>query len=104
MDSVYWVIQERGDISGVPLASGRRTADVKISGYADDTAVCLRDQSTVLSVVTLIDDSAVFLGLQTNRAKTIIFKLDPRGSSMPLTHVVSIYSLQQGPADIFVYL
>ena len=60
-----------------------RTTDVKILGYADDTAVYLRDRSAVLSVVTILDDFAAVSGLQTNRAKSIIIELDPRGSSMP---------------------
>ena len=61
-----------------------RTTDVKISGYADDTAVYLRDRSAVLSVVTILDDFAAVPGLQTNRAKSIIIEIDPRGSSMTL--------------------
>ena len=69
---------------GEPLASGRRTNDVKFSGYADDTAVYLRDRSAVLSVVRILDDFAAVSGLQTNWAKSIIIYLDPRGSSTPL--------------------
>ena len=84
LDSLYRVIKERVDIRGVPLSSGRRTTDVKISGYADDTAVYLRDRLTVLSDVTILDGFAAGSGLQTNRAKSIIVELDPRGSSMPL--------------------
>ena len=45
LDSVYRVIQERGEIRGAPLTSGGKTTDVKISGYADDAAVYLRDRS-----------------------------------------------------------
>ena len=84
LDSLYRVIKERVDIRGVLLSSGRRTTDVKIPGYAEDTAVCLRGRSAVLSVVTILDDFAAVLGLHTNRAKSIIIELDPRGSSMPL--------------------
>ena len=84
MDSVYRVIQERSDIRGIPLTSGGRTADAKISGYADDTAVYLRDRSAFLSVVMILDDFAAVSGLQTNRIKYIIIELYLRGSSMPL--------------------
>ena len=60
-----------------------RTTDVKILGYPDDTAIYLRNRSAVLSVVTIHDDFAAISGLQTNRSKSIIIELDPRGSSMP---------------------
>ena len=49
LDSVYRVYQEKSDICGVLLTSEGRTPDVKISGYADDTAVYLRDRSAVMS-------------------------------------------------------
>ena len=78
LDSVYRVIQERGEIRGAPLTSGGKTTDVKISGYADDTAVYLRDQPAVLSVVTILDDFAAVSGLQTNRAKSIIIAIVSR--------------------------
>ena len=103
-NSVYRIIQERGDIRGVPLASGRRTADFKISNDADDTAIYLRGRSAVLSVVTILDDFASVLGLQTNQAKSIIIELDPRGSSMFLDTCNLIYRPQKGPADILSYL
>ena len=84
LESVYRLIQERGDIRGVPLTSEGRTNDAKISGYADDTAVYRRNRSVFLSVVTILDDFAAVSGLQTNQAKSIIIELDPCGSSMPL--------------------
>ena len=67
------MIQERDDIRGVPLTSG-----------ADDMAVYLRDRSTILSVVTILDDFAAVSGLRTSRTKSIIIELGLRGSSMPL--------------------
>ena len=84
MEPLFCYSIERDDIRGVPLKYGRRITDVKISGYADDTAVYLRDRSAILSVVTILDDFAAVSGLQTNRVKSIIIELDPRGSSMPL--------------------
>ena len=104
MDSVYRVNQERSDIRGVPLASERRTANIKISDDADDTAIYLRDRSAVLSAVTILDDFSSILGLQTDQAKSIIIELDPRGSSMSLDTCNLIYSPQKGPADILAYL
>ena len=77
----------RDDIRGVPFTSMMRTNDVKISGYADDTAIYLRDRSAVFSVVKALDDFAAVSCLQTNREKCIIIKLDPRGSSMPFNTI-----------------
>ena len=71
LNSIYRV--KRGDICGVPLTSG-----------ADDMAVYLRDRSTILSVVTILDDFAAVSGLRTSRTKSIIIELGLRGSSMPL--------------------
>ena len=62
--NVYQKIQERGDIRGVPLTSGRKTIDVEISSYADDTAMCLRDRLAVLPAVTILDDLAAVSDLQ----------------------------------------
>ena len=84
LDGVYRVIQGRGDIRGVPLTAGRRTAEFKVSGYADDTAVYLWDRSAVTTVVAILDDFATVSGLRTNRAKSMVIELDSRGSSLPL--------------------
>ena len=61
--------------AGYLLISGGRTIDFKISGYADDTAVYLRDRSAILSVVTILDDFAAVSGLRTNRPKSMIIEL-----------------------------
>ena len=55
------------DIRGVPLNSGGRVTEFKVSGYADDTAVYLRDRAAVMQVVTILDDFARISGLLTNR-------------------------------------
>ena len=68
----------------LPLTSGERCNEFKVSGYADDTAVYLHDRAAILQVVTILDDSASVSGLVTNRSKSVIVALDPRGSALPL--------------------
>ena len=72
----------------VPLTSDERCAEFKVSGYADDTAVYLRDRAAILKVVTILDDFASVSGLVTSRAKSIIVALDPRGRHYLRSHVV----------------
>ena len=40
--------------------------------------------AAILQVVTIIDDFASVSGLMTNRSKSVIVALDPRGSALPL--------------------
>ncbi|CAI5717474.1 unnamed protein product [Peronospora effusa] len=60
LDSVYRVIKGRDDIHGIPLSSGGRTNEIEISGYADDTAVYLRDRPAVSPVVTILETLLLF--------------------------------------------
>ena len=59
------MIQERSDIRGVPLTSGERGTEFKVSGYADDTAVYLRDRAAILQICTIHEDFASVSGLVT---------------------------------------
>ena len=85
LDIVYRVLQAREDIGGLLIASGRRTTELKVSGYADDTAVYLRDWSAFLPVIAILDDFASVSGLWINRAKSIVLEMDPRGSVHPVS-------------------
>ena len=85
LDSVDWMLQAREDIRGVPITSGGRTTEFKVSVYADDTAVYLRDWYAIMPVVTILDDFAPGSGLRTNRAKQTVIELDPRGSAQPVS-------------------
>ena len=53
---VYRMIQVR-DIRGVSITARGWTTDLKGSGCANDTGVYLRDRSTVLPVVKILDNS-----------------------------------------------
>ena len=55
LDGVYWVLQAREDIQGVPITSEGPTTELKVSRYADDTAVYLRDRSAILPVIAILD-------------------------------------------------
>ena len=79
------MLQAREDIRGVPITSGGQTTKLKVSGYADDTAVYLRDRSAILPVLAIIDDFASVSGLCTYRAKLMVLELDPRGSAQPVS-------------------
>ena len=95
LDSVYRVIQERVEARGVPLISDGRTNEIKVSGYADGTAVYLRDRTAVKLVVYILEEFASGLGLETNRAKSMIIELDPCGSALPLdTHSLTLLALR----------
>ena len=85
LDSVYWVFQAREDIRGVPITSGGRTTKFTISGYADDTDVYLHDRSAVSPVISILDDLDHVSGLWTNRAKSMVPELGPRGSAQPVS-------------------
>ena len=55
-----------------------------MSGYADDTAVYLRDRTGVTQVVSVMDEFAAVSGLATNRSTSTFIELDPRGSNLPI--------------------
>ena len=40
----------------MPITTGGWTSEFKVSGYADDTAVYLRDRSAIMPVITILDD------------------------------------------------
>ena len=84
LDSVYWVIQRDRAFVGclLHLASetlklkGRYTLMIRPSTCAIGLLFC--------RVVTILDDFASVSGLVTNRAKSMIVGVDPRGSALPL--------------------
>ena len=88
-------MKERSGIRGVPLTSGGRITDFEILGYADDTAVYLRDRLAVLSVFQVC-----------RRIERSLSSLNSTLADHPClwAHAVSIYILQQVPADILAYL
>lgn len=91
LDSVYRIIQARADIRGVRLSAGDRTTEIKVSGYANDTAVYLQVREAVEHVAAIMDEFAGVSGLTTNRAKSMVVELDPRGSELPLdTHGLTL--------------
>ena len=90
-----------GGQSSVPITSGGRTTELKVSGYADDTAVYLRDRYAIVPVIAIFDDFAHVSGLRTNRAKSMVIELDPRGSAQPVS---TCGLIMQSPGDICRYL
>lgn len=53
-------------------------------GYANDTAVYLRDRTAGKPVVTILDDFSTASGLLTYWTKSMVIDADPRGSALPL--------------------
>ena len=102
LDSVYRVLQAREDVrGGVPIITGGRTIEVKVSGYDDDTAVYLRDRSAIMPVITIIDVLAHVSGLRTNWSKKMVIELDHRSSALPLS---TCDLTLQSPGDSSRYL
>ena len=85
----------------MPITTGGWTTEFKVSGYADDTAVYLRDRSAIMPVITILDDFAHVSGLRTNRSKSMMIELDPRGSALPLS---TCGLTLQSPGDSCRYL
>ena len=84
LDSVYRVIQAHPEISDVKIRSGDRADVIKVSGYADDTAVYMPERRAVTHVVSILDEFSRISGLHTNRAKSMVIELNPQGSDVPL--------------------
>ena len=101
IDSVDWVLQAREDSRGVPITSGGRRTESKVSGYANDSAVYPCDRSAIMPIITILDDFNHVSGLWTNQDKPMVIELDPRGSAQP----VSTCSITiQDPGDACRYL
>ena len=84
LKSVYWVIQGRGDIRGVPLTSGGELPTSKFRAMLTTQQYTFVIDRQLCLVVKIIDDFAAVLGLQTNRAKSIILEINPCESHLPL--------------------
>ena len=59
------------------------------------------DRSAILPVITILDDFAHVSGLRTNRAKSMVFELDPRGTAQP---VITCGLTMQATGDSCRYL
>ena len=72
-------------LGGVAITNGRKNTEFNNMGYADDTAVYLRDRSAIIPSITILDDLAYVSGLRINREKSKVIELDPRGSAQPVS-------------------
>ena len=55
-----------------------------MSGYADDTAVYLRDHSSIKHMLSILDEFAGVSGLTTNMSRSMVLRLHSRGLDLPL--------------------
>ena len=88
LDNVYRVLQESTDIRGVLIKSGDKSTEIKVSGYADDTAFYLRDHSLIKYVLSILDELAGVSGLTTNMSKSMVLRLHSRDYIYRWTHEV----------------
>ena len=84
LDSFYRVLQEITDIRGVIFKSGGNPTKIKVSGFANDMAVYLRDCFSIKYVIYILDGLAGVSGLTPNMSKSMVLRLHSSGSALPL--------------------
>ncbi|KAF1317317.1 Reverse transcriptase precursor, partial [Globisporangium splendens] len=64
LDVLYRVVETMPDVSGIPLVCGAASTEIRISRYADDTALYLADASDIPMLLTALREFGSVSGLQ----------------------------------------
>jgi ribonuclease HI len=71
IDILYRVVEASPDLEGVRIIGAELDTTVKISGYADDTALYVTDDSKIPQVISLLDQFGHYSGLRVNLEKSV---------------------------------
>lgn len=75
LDVLYRIIEAMSDFPGVDLECGGLRADLRVSGFADDTAIYLNDSNAIPKVVEVLQRFGDVSGLRVNLSKSICVPL-----------------------------
>ncbi|KAF1322066.1 reverse transcriptase, partial [Globisporangium splendens] len=75
LDVLYRIIEAMPDFPGVDLECGGIRADLRVSGFADDTAIYLNDSAAIPKVVEVLQRFGDVSGLRVNLSKSICVPL-----------------------------
>ena len=99
--SLCKVIRACPDIEGIFLRSGEHAETISVSGYAEDTALHLREGNHIPTDLDILDTFSRVYGLTTNRNKSIVSVLGPFDPGRVVQyHVLSFL----GPNEQYRYL
>lgn len=99
LEPLYQQIDKASDIQGIRISKNEMTTSLKISGYANDTALYLSDPFQITRALQIVDAFGAASGLLLNVCKTIAIVLHQDGLSKEIKWIWPI-TLQ--PASAFV--
>jgi hypothetical protein len=100
LDVLYRVVETMPDIGGIPLVCGSSTT-IRISGYADDTALYLADADDIPKILEVIRDYGSVSGLQVNLKKSVGVMMSTRSHGVE-TNGYGIPILQHGDSTRYL--
>ncbi|OWZ02757.1 reverse transcriptase, partial [Phytophthora megakarya] len=86
LDPLYRELERDTGMKGVFLRSEGGEVEVRVAGYADDTAVYLDSAAQVVAMLAITDAFGAASGLQLNHHKTLVIALRRNGP----THVICL--------------
>jgi hypothetical protein len=81
IDILYRVVEASPDLEGVRIIGAELDTTVKISGYADDTALYVTDDSKIPQVISLLDQFGHYSGLRVNLEKSVGVLMSENGAT-----------------------
>ncbi|OWZ11154.1 reverse transcriptase [Phytophthora megakarya] len=84
LEPLYQKLDTSPRLRGIRLRSKHHARELKVAGYADDTAAYLRSASHLPDLLLLTDGFGEASGLRVNASKTCIIALHPDGPSAPM--------------------
>lgn len=83
LDVLYRRVETDTALRGVPIITEGGRTDVRVSGYADDTALYLESRSQVPAALTLLHDFGAVSGLRVNVDKSVVLPLGHAAIARP---------------------
>ncbi|OWZ04937.1 reverse transcriptase [Phytophthora megakarya] len=106
IDALYRAIDNHGELRGVTLQSDAGTVDLRVSGYADDTAIFLQTAESMPQLLDLLSNFGAASGLQLNQSKTMVVALSSEGprSCSPLPAPLQYLNRQDHGRYLGIYV
>ncbi|KAE9281929.1 hypothetical protein PR003_g27539 [Phytophthora rubi] len=81
LEALYRRIDAETSVKGIMLRSGAGSVQLKVGGYADDTASYVRSTAEIPPIMSITQVFATASGLRLNAEKTLVIALNPNAIS-----------------------
>lgn len=83
IDTLYHRIDEHSEIRGVTIRNGEGEYEFRIAGYADDTALLLRDDAQLPIAMSTLEVFSTTSWLRVNKGKSVLMPLGELSNQQP---------------------